>query len=226
MKYFVYGHDGGKYGPVDTATLKLWANEGRIDSNTQIEDASSGRRMLAGTIPVVASTPTHTPGRSPHQSQPYSQVHNPSSGAGIPPPYQKPSAHSQNPYQSPYQRAQQQIPHSQSPYTQNPFQHPPVSPHNSWLGSDDEEANAVLLQAWVWIGIGAVIIGLGLGPFFVEFLAIITAAIGWKRAVDAKKMGHPNARIAILIALIVGGVAIALTIAWALFIGFFLFWWR
>lgn len=82
----------------------------------------------------------------------------------------------------------------------------------------------MLFQAWVLIGIAAAIIVIGLGPFFIEFIAVIAAAIGWKRANDAKQMGHPNTTIASLIALIVGGVALAQTIAWLFLIGLVFLW--
>lgn len=45
MKYYVLWSDGRKFGPADAATLAQWAQEGRITSDTELEEEHSGQRF-------------------------------------------------------------------------------------------------------------------------------------------------------------------------------------
>src|SRR5579872_70813 len=51
MPYYVLGHGGAKYGPVELGTLNAWAQEGRIVPDTLIEDAGSGVKTPARAVP-------------------------------------------------------------------------------------------------------------------------------------------------------------------------------
>ena len=51
MAYFVVMPDGQKYGPAETDLLNNWIQEGRLSANTILEDAQTGQRVAAGTVP-------------------------------------------------------------------------------------------------------------------------------------------------------------------------------
>lgn len=51
--YFVIGAGGQKYGPADAATLTQWASESRLTPTTELEDSSSGQRVLASQVPAI-----------------------------------------------------------------------------------------------------------------------------------------------------------------------------
>lgn len=53
MRYFVVFEDGRRFGPADLATLSAWAAEGRINSDSVIENEENGSRGLARELPGV-----------------------------------------------------------------------------------------------------------------------------------------------------------------------------
>ncbi len=61
MKYWVIWSDGQKFGPADVDTLNQWIAEGRVDANTELEDADTGTRLsassLAGLVFPAKATP-------------------------------------------------------------------------------------------------------------------------------------------------------------------------
>lgn len=70
MEYFVIGPDGRKYGPASVDTLNVWAREGRLLPNSELEDTVSGARLSASSVPgLVFGAPQ--PGPTPQQ--PYGQ---------------------------------------------------------------------------------------------------------------------------------------------------------
>lgn len=60
MQYYVWGSDGKRYGPVDVATLNLWAGEGRLNSATTLE-TEDGAQVRAGSVPGVIAEVTNQP---------------------------------------------------------------------------------------------------------------------------------------------------------------------
>lgn len=53
--------DGQKFGPADLRLLNQWAAEGRILHGTVLEEASTGRRFDASSLPGLALPQTQTP---------------------------------------------------------------------------------------------------------------------------------------------------------------------
>lgn len=53
MNYFVIAADGQKYGPADVPTLNQWAQEGRVLTTSMLEDASTGERVAATSVPGI-----------------------------------------------------------------------------------------------------------------------------------------------------------------------------
>lgn len=96
MKYFVIMPDGQKFGPADVDVLTQWAHEGRINSQTMLEDAATGQRAPASSVPGIMLPLS--------QSMPELQidqpVQTPMAGPG-------PSTFEQPPGYTPYQRAEQ-----------------------------------------------------------------------------------------------------------------------
>jgi len=68
---------GGKYGPVDVATLRQWMAEGRVTNAMMFEDANSGAKLSANQVPglMQQTTAPSEPQQSPYQpiQQPYAQ---------------------------------------------------------------------------------------------------------------------------------------------------------
>jgi hypothetical protein len=50
MQYFVITPTGQKFGPADFHVLVQWVQEGRIQPNTMLEDAGTGRQMMANQV--------------------------------------------------------------------------------------------------------------------------------------------------------------------------------
>ena len=50
MAFYVYGADGTRYGPGDEAELALWAGEGRLRPETELEDTETGVRRRAASV--------------------------------------------------------------------------------------------------------------------------------------------------------------------------------
>ncbi|HRF60746.1 MAG TPA: DUF4190 domain-containing protein [Fimbriimonadaceae bacterium] len=91
MVYFVIGEDGLRYGPVDLATLNLWASQDRVRTYTLIEDAANGARIPAERVPGltfglrrVDPTPYGSGASTPYSSS-YSS--SPTSYGSAPGPY-------------------------------------------------------------------------------------------------------------------------------------------
>jgi hypothetical protein len=85
MNYFVVGDDGNKYGPADVATLNQWAQQGRLNATSVLEDAQTGARYSASQVPgiQIAGAGFQSATQSGYQQ---------------PPNYQQPP-YGQNPYQ-------------------------------------------------------------------------------------------------------------------------------
>jgi len=82
--YYVVLPDGQKFGPADLRTLNQWASEGRILSNSIIEDSQTGQRFHAASLPGLQLTQTMGP--NPYAApgtmnppQPYAAYTRPSS---------------------------------------------------------------------------------------------------------------------------------------------------
>lgn len=68
MVYFVIGEDGRRYGPVDLATLKLWASQDRVRAYTLVESAADGSKFPAERVPglVFGASTNHGPRPLPY----------------------------------------------------------------------------------------------------------------------------------------------------------------
>lgn len=53
--YWVIAHDGTAYGPADVAALGQWALEGRLTSQSTLQDATTNARLTAGQVPRLAA---------------------------------------------------------------------------------------------------------------------------------------------------------------------------
>jgi hypothetical protein len=84
--YYVVLPDGQKFGPADLRTLNQWATEGRILATSVIEDAQTGQRLHASSMPGLVLTQTMGP--NPYAApgtmnppQPYAAYTRPGMGA-------------------------------------------------------------------------------------------------------------------------------------------------
>ncbi len=57
MTYYVVAPDGQKYGPGDVVMLNQWAQQGRVQPTTVLEDASTGARFAASQVPGMMFAP-------------------------------------------------------------------------------------------------------------------------------------------------------------------------
>lgn len=55
MQFYVVGPNGEKFGPAEEALLAQWAAQGRITAYTQLENAVTGERVAAASIPGIIS---------------------------------------------------------------------------------------------------------------------------------------------------------------------------
>ncbi|HXH60033.1 MAG TPA: hypothetical protein VNI20_01600 [Fimbriimonadaceae bacterium] len=119
MKFYVLWKDGRKFGPADITTLNQWIKEGRVNRDTQLENADTMQKHYAreitelvfpsATVDLGGNDPMLRPqgqqqaaqgGAQPGgQPQPYvagqpASPYDPLSGGG-------PAASQQNPYQNP-----------------------------------------------------------------------------------------------------------------------------
>jgi hypothetical protein len=53
MQYYVLAQDGSRYGPADVPELSRWAGEGRLIPGSRLEEAGTGRQLLAHEIPGI-----------------------------------------------------------------------------------------------------------------------------------------------------------------------------
>ncbi|MBC8064497.1 MAG: hypothetical protein H7Y17_06690 [Chlorobia bacterium] len=63
--YFVVLPDGQKFGPADVNLLNQWVAEGRVLANTMLEDAQSGQRLPASSLPGLQVATAQPPGPYP-----------------------------------------------------------------------------------------------------------------------------------------------------------------
>lgn len=77
-EYFVIGPAGEKFGPANLDLLNQWARENRILETTYLEDASTGIRILATTLPGLAIlTPAQQMAQAAYPRQePYQKIEN------------------------------------------------------------------------------------------------------------------------------------------------------
>jgi hypothetical protein len=119
MKFYVIWSDGRKFGPADIATLNQWAQERRINRDTEVENAETGQRGRARDIQGLAF-PTATPdlgGEDPALKAGEQPLRSASSGPvipGQPQPYI--AGRPQDPGQSPYQTAPTASPYPRPGY--------------------------------------------------------------------------------------------------------------
>jgi len=64
MNYFVIAADGQKYGPADIPTLNQWAQEGRVLTTSMLEDATTGERVAATSVPGIMFPMSPPPGQN------------------------------------------------------------------------------------------------------------------------------------------------------------------
>lgn len=57
MNYYVIAADGQKYGPADVSTLNQWAQEGRLQPHTMLEDVVTNARVQASMVPGIMFPP-------------------------------------------------------------------------------------------------------------------------------------------------------------------------
>ncbi len=110
--YYVLAPSGDKYGPATADILTQWASEGRLAPDSWVEDAMTGRRLLARDVPGIILLGTPQPMTPPYQSggghnpgphggpqfggQPYNSGY--SSPPGSSSPYVRPSQYGSQPY--------------------------------------------------------------------------------------------------------------------------------
>jgi hypothetical protein len=72
LKYYVL-HGNDRYGPADLDTLRSWMAEGRVHSQSLLEEAPGGRRCIAGQLPglAVAAPPAGRDWSAPPPASPY-----------------------------------------------------------------------------------------------------------------------------------------------------------
>lgn len=51
MRYFVHHPNGERYGPVESKTLHQWSREGRLTTDSLLEEETSGHRFTASQLP-------------------------------------------------------------------------------------------------------------------------------------------------------------------------------
>lgn len=57
MNYYVFGSDDHMYGPVDAATIQLWAREGRVTTDTRLRSAETGEETTWGAVDPAGPPP-------------------------------------------------------------------------------------------------------------------------------------------------------------------------
>lgn len=209
MKFYVIWSDGRKFGPADIPTLIQWAKEGRINRDTQVENADTGQQGRARDIqgmqwPTSAPTtdlgggdPTLKAGEAPMKSQ--------SSGPiipGQPQPYvagrpvegqpqqpQQPAGTAHDPLRQ--QPTAQQQP---SPYQQSPYQNPPQPGGTAYNRHMDDGSQKLVSQAWILIVIG--------------ILCCFCTPFGIYSANRAKIMGNPNANTPFIVGWVLFGLQV------------------
>lgn len=71
--YYVLGPGGTKYGPADMPTLTKWMAENRLNAASELEDATTGSRLSAGSLIGAAPTSYQEPSYQQPVQQPQSQ---------------------------------------------------------------------------------------------------------------------------------------------------------
>jgi hypothetical protein len=205
MKFYVIWSDGRKFGPADIPTLIQWAQEGRLNRETMVENAETGQQGRARDIqgmtwPTNAPTtdigggdPTLKAGEKPlaqrssfdipGQPKPYI-AGQPVSGSE---PQQRPTPAPQT-HQDPL-RPQQAQP---NPYQQAPQAGSPYPRDAAYDRHIDDGSQKMVTNAWIMTVVSFVLCGC----FIISPFAIYTA----KRA---KLMGNQNAQAPFVAAWIV-----------------------
>ncbi|MDX2065762.1 MAG: hypothetical protein SFX74_08490 [Fimbriimonadaceae bacterium] len=60
-QYFVVMPDGQKYGPADVATLSQWAVDQRLAPHSTLENATTGEKLAASSVPGIQFGPPTAP---------------------------------------------------------------------------------------------------------------------------------------------------------------------
>jgi hypothetical protein len=71
VHYYVISADNNRYGPADLTTLNQWAAEGRVLPHQMVEDAATGIRIPASSVPGLFFNPTTTHAQPGYFAQPY-----------------------------------------------------------------------------------------------------------------------------------------------------------
>lgn len=194
-QYYVIGKDGKKYGPAEVDTLTQWASEGRLSASSEVEEASTGRRMMARDIDgiILPETPDEMEGgwsggpTPPAASNPYAS-----------PRPSQPEVKQDAP-SNPYSQQPPGNPYGQQTPQNNPFAQPPSNYPRTPTGAPSDLDKKVT-TSWILIAIG----------FFCCFILTI---VGTVMAYDAKQKGHPGANAPF----IVGIVLLVLSLSWTVF---------
>lgn len=151
MKFYVIWSDGRKFGPADLATLNQWAQERRINRDTDVENAETGQRGRArdiqglvfptATADLGGNDPTLKAGEQPLKQQSTGPVI-----PGQPQPYiaGQPQEQSQNPYQGQFQNPPQ--PGSPYPRAGHNVMSPDVVPGELMGGFNI----GAFMFTWIW----------------------------------------------------------------------------
>ncbi len=232
MKFYVIWSDGRKFGPADIPTLIQWAQEGRLNRETMVENAETGQQgrardiqgmtwptmapatdmgggdptLKAGEKPLATPSTIHVPG----QPKPYI--------AGQPEPYVagQPQQSAQDPLGQPQQPQQQQPSHydsarqpTQGPGQSSQYQNPPApgSPYPRDAGYDkhlDDGSQKLVTNAWVMVLLGVL-----------PCCGIVIVPFGMYSASRALRMGNVNAKTPLTIGWVVLGLQV---ITYAIFV--------
>ncbi len=217
MKFYVIWSDGRKFGPADIPTLIQWAQEGRLNRDTTVENAETGLQGRARDIQGM-TWPTNAPatdmgGGDPTLKAGEKPLATPSSFTvpGQPKPYiagqpQDPLSQPQQPNQ-PQQPQQQQPSHydsvrqpTQGPGQGTSYQNPPQpgSPYPRDPGYNkhaDDGSAKLITNAWIMYVIG--------------FLCcFVCTPFGIYSAMRAKNMGNPNANAPVIVGWILLGLQV------------------
>lgn len=198
MSYYVVWPDGRRFGPADLVTLNQWASEGRISAESLIEDVVAGKTvpatMVAGLdfpmpdAPIAARQP-----EPPPPAQSYVQASPTESASG-------------------WQQVQPGVPQAESyaptPVPNlDPYSLPPGASSPFPRGVQQEPSPGASNLNWAW---GLMAVGF---VCFCGFVAHVPALI---LAYQAKKAGHPNANIAVIIGWVMLAISIGGLVVWGI----------
>ena len=199
MKFYVIWSDGRKFGPADIDTLNQWIKEGRVNRDTQVENAETGlvgrARDVMGLVfqapaPDLGGEDTLIKGGDIDRPQ-----QRPVDIPGQPRPYIAGEPQQASPY-DPLKPQQPAQPKS-SPYASAP-QPASAQPRDAGYNRHlDDGSQKLITTSWVLTIVSFVLCGcLLVSPFAVY------------NANRAKNMGNPNAQAPLIAAWIVLGLEI------------------